>query len=182
MTDINRRAGRYNEIAGYLGYGYTFYDFTAKAAYVYKACGGDEEDTQEIEFELEYETPWVTPYWYGRYTFHPYDLVYWQTGLKRAFRPLEKLTVLPYGLLDWGDSQLFAFKYGLSQGEFHGGVSAIDVGICGKYAITEWFGLWAQFDAFWIVNPQARQANQDRGGVTSRNEICVFSFGIEFRI
>jgi len=62
MTDINERAGRYNEIASFLGYGYTFYDLTAKAAYVYEACAGDEGDTQEVEFELEYETPWVTPY------------------------------------------------------------------------------------------------------------------------
>jgi len=62
MTDINGRAGRYNEIESYLGYGYTFYDFTAKVAYVYEACGGEEGDTQEVEFELEYETPWVTPY------------------------------------------------------------------------------------------------------------------------
>jgi len=62
MTQVNRRSGRYNEIAGYLGYGYTLCDFTAKAAYVYEACGGDEDDTQEVEFELEYETSWVTPY------------------------------------------------------------------------------------------------------------------------
>jgi len=62
MTDINERRGRYNEIASYLGYGYTFRDLTAKAAYVYEACAGEEGDTQEVEFELEYETPWVTPY------------------------------------------------------------------------------------------------------------------------
>ena len=35
---------------------------SAKAAYVYKSVFDDDEsDTQEVELELEYETPWVTP-------------------------------------------------------------------------------------------------------------------------
>lgn len=62
MTDINERRGRYNEIESFLGYGLSFGDFTAKAAYAYKACGGEESDTEQIEFEVEYETPWVTPF------------------------------------------------------------------------------------------------------------------------
>ena len=62
MTDIDGRKGRYNEIESFVGYGFSIGDFTAKAAYVYKACGGDEPDTQEVEAELEYETPFVTPF------------------------------------------------------------------------------------------------------------------------
>ena len=62
MTDIEGRRGRYNEIESAAGYGFSIDGFSAKAAYVYKACGGDESDTQEVEIELEYETPWVTPF------------------------------------------------------------------------------------------------------------------------
>ncbi len=62
MTDIEGRRGRYNEIESAAGYGFSLGDFKAKAAYVYKACGGDEHDTQEVEIEMEYETPWVTPF------------------------------------------------------------------------------------------------------------------------
>ena len=150
---------------------------------LYKKFKDSDAPLSETEWRVrqELETPWVTPYWFGRYTFRPYDLVYWQTGLKRTFAPWEGLTLMPFGFLDWGDHQLFAFKYGLSQGEFHGGVSAIDIGVRGNYAVTEWFGIWAQVDGYWLVNQQARQANRDRGGITSRNEICVFSLGIEFR-
>ena len=62
MTNVERRRGRYNEIESFAGYGFSVGDFSAKAAYVYKKCGGDEHNTQEVEFELEYETPWVTPF------------------------------------------------------------------------------------------------------------------------
>lgn len=62
MTNIDRRRGRYNEIESFAGYGITLGDFSAKAAYVHKACGGDEPNTQELELELEYETPFFTPF------------------------------------------------------------------------------------------------------------------------
>ena len=62
MTDVNGRRGRYNEIESAAGYELSLGDFTGKAAYVYKACGGDEPDTQEVELEMEYETPWFTPF------------------------------------------------------------------------------------------------------------------------
>lgn len=62
MTGVEGRKGRYNEIESAIGYGFALGDFKAKGAYVYKKCGGDEHNTQEVEFELEYETPWVTPF------------------------------------------------------------------------------------------------------------------------
>lgn len=62
MTGVNDRRGRYNEIESCLGYGFELGDFSAKAAYVYKAVGVEgEPDSQEVELELEYETPWITP-------------------------------------------------------------------------------------------------------------------------
>ena len=54
--------GRYNEIETEAGYGLKLGDFAAKAAYIYKACGGDEPNTQEVELEFEYDAPWVTPF------------------------------------------------------------------------------------------------------------------------
>ena len=62
MTGVNGRRGRYNEIESFLGYGFTLGDFTAKSAYVCKSVFVGEPDTQEAEVELEYETPWVTPF------------------------------------------------------------------------------------------------------------------------
>ncbi|MBR4258900.1 MAG: hypothetical protein IKQ17_07710 [Kiritimatiellae bacterium] len=62
MTNVEGRRGLYNEIETEAGYRFSLGDFTAKAAYVYKACGGDEHNTQEIELEMEYETPWFTPF------------------------------------------------------------------------------------------------------------------------
>lgn len=60
LTDVNERRGRFNEIESFLGYGFRLGDFSAKAAYVYKSVFDDEEsDTQQVEVELEYETPWV---------------------------------------------------------------------------------------------------------------------------
>lgn len=62
MTGINDRRGRVNEVESFLGYGFKKGDISARAAYVYKSVYGDESDTQEVEVELEYETPWVTPF------------------------------------------------------------------------------------------------------------------------
>ncbi len=62
MTNVDGRRGRYNEIETEAGYGLKLGDFAAKAAYVNKACGGDEPNTQEVELEFEYETPWVSPF------------------------------------------------------------------------------------------------------------------------
>ena len=63
LTDVNERRGLFNEIESFLGYGFKWDDFSAKAAYVYKSVFDDDEsDTQEVELELEYETPWVTPF------------------------------------------------------------------------------------------------------------------------
>jgi len=62
MTDINERAGRCNELECVLGYGYTLWDFTARAGYIYKKCYFEETDVQEVALEFEYETEWVTPY------------------------------------------------------------------------------------------------------------------------
>lgn len=63
MTGINDRRGRSNEIESFLGYGFAWGDFSARAAYVYKSVFVEgEPDTQEVELELEYETPWLTPF------------------------------------------------------------------------------------------------------------------------
>ncbi len=62
MTDANRRKGRYNEIESFAGYGLSLGDFSAKAAYVHKTRAGDEANTQELELELEYETPFLSPF------------------------------------------------------------------------------------------------------------------------
>ena len=136
----------------------------------------------EWRYRQEVETPWLTPYFYLRQTFTPYSLTYWQTGLKRALDAPYDLHVQPFAHLDWGDESLFAFKYGESLGRFSGGVSAADVGVRIDRWLGAGFSIWAQVEGYWIVNRDVRRANRDRASVTSRNEIAVFSLGVEFRL
>lgn len=144
---------------------------------------GGETPFPEVEWRVRQElsTPVVTPYYYLRHTFRPYSLTYWQTGFKRPSDVRNDMTVTPFAFLDWGDGNLFAFKYGESRGHLDGGVSALDVGVRGDWKINAFFSVWLQLDGYWIVNGKARAANRDRASVTSRNEIAVLSFGVTFR-
>ena len=105
MTNVNGRRGRYNEIAAAAGYGFTLGDLSAKASYIYKACGGDEEDTQEVNIEAEYETPWVTPFleWNCDVDKKP-GAMYGAVGLKRDWAIAEWLTVSTYGGIGAGNA------------------------------------------------------------------------------
>lgn len=95
MTNVNGRRGRYNEIESFLGYEFTYQDFTAKIAYIYKAIGESEEkDTQEIEFELAYETPWVTPFVMGNFDVKEADgAFYGRIGVAREWDVVDGLTL-----------------------------------------------------------------------------------------
>jgi len=105
MTNVNGRRGRYNEIASSAGYGARFGDFSAKAAYVYKACGGDEEDTQEVNLEAEYETAWATPFleWNCDVDRKP-GAMYGAIGLKREWEIAEWLVVSAHGGVGAGNA------------------------------------------------------------------------------
>ncbi len=135
----------------------------------------------EWRVRIELDAPYATPYVFLRQTFIPYSLTYWRTGLKRVFALGEDVSVMPYSYLDWGDGNLFDFKYGQSQGHIRGGVSAMDAGIRMNCRLVECVSLWMQLDGYTIVNQRARRANDTRGSVTSRNGIVVFSTGLEVR-
>ena len=105
MTNVDGRRGRYNEIAASAGYGAKFGDFSAKAAYIYKKCGGDEENTQEVNLELEYESPWVTPFleWNCDVDKKP-GAMYGAFGLKREWEIAEWLVASTYGGIGAGNA------------------------------------------------------------------------------
>ena len=104
MTDINGRRGQYEEIESFLGYGFTWGDFTAKAAYVYKSVFVDEPDTQEVELELEYETPWVTPFVALECdTSAKPGALYGVLGLHRDWELCEWLTLVTCGGVGFGN-------------------------------------------------------------------------------
>ena len=150
---------------------------------LYRPFKGEAETPfPEVEWRVrqELDTPWITPYFYLRHTFKPYSLTYWQTGLKRTLDVADKVSVMPFTFLDWGDDNLFAFKYGESRGHLDGGVSSLDVGVRGDWRINGFFSAWLQVEGYWLVNAKARAANRDRASVTSRNEIAVVSFGVTF--
>ena len=105
MTNVDGRRGRYNEIAASAGYGAKFGDLSAKAAYIYKKCGGDEENTQEVNLELEYESPWVTPFleWNCDVDKKP-GAMYGAFGLKREWEIAEWLVATTYGGIGAGNA------------------------------------------------------------------------------
>ena len=104
MTGINDRRGRVNEIESFLGYGFSLGDFSAKAAYVYKSVYGDEPDTQEVEVELEYETPWVTPF-FGLIcdTHEKPGALYGEVGLSREWALCDRLTLVTLAGIGFGN-------------------------------------------------------------------------------
>jgi len=109
MTNVHGRRGHYNEIATSAGYGAKFGDFSAKAAYIYKKCkecAGEKEHTQEVDLELEYETPWVTPFleWNCDIDDKP-GAMYGAFGLKRAWELSEWLVASAYGGIGAGNAK-----------------------------------------------------------------------------
>ena len=105
MTGINDRRGRANEIESFLGYGFTRGDFSARAAYVYKSVYvEDEPDTQQVEVELEYETPWVTPFVELMCdTCEKPGALYGVVGLTRDWELCDRLTLVTYGGIGFGN-------------------------------------------------------------------------------
>ena len=109
MTNVHGRRGHYNEIATSAGYGVKFGDFSAKAAYIYKKCkecAGEKEHTQEVDLELEYETPWVTPFleWNCDIDNKP-GAMYGAFGLKRAWELSEWLVASACGGIGVGNAK-----------------------------------------------------------------------------
>ena len=105
MTGVNGRRGRCNEIESFLGYGFKWGDFSAKAAYVYKSVFDDDEpDTQEVEVELEYETPWVTPFVELECdTRAKPGALYGEAGLHREWELCDVLTLVTCGGIGFGN-------------------------------------------------------------------------------
>jgi len=104
LTNVNGRRGRYNEIESFFGYGYTFGDLSAKAAYVYKNCAGDESNTQSVEVELAYETEWVTPFVELECdTADRAGALYGVAGLEREWELTEWLSAVVNGGIGFGN-------------------------------------------------------------------------------
>ena len=105
MTAVNGRRGRYNEIESFLGYGFSLGGLLAKAAYVCKSVGTDgEPDTQEVEVELEYETPWITPFLALECDTHEKPgALYGEIGLSREWELCDRLTLVTCGGIGFGN-------------------------------------------------------------------------------
>lgn len=106
LTNVNHRRGRYNEIESFLGYCLPLGDFSAKAAYAYRACGGDEPDTQLAEIELEYKTPIVTPFFEGEWDTHDVaGALYGCLGAKYDWKICEDILATPYLGVGFGNAK-----------------------------------------------------------------------------
>jgi len=151
MTNVNGRRGRYNEISPTAGYGAKFGDFSAKVAYIYKKCrecAGEKEHTQEVNFELEYETPWVTPFleWNCDIDKKP-GAMYGSVGLKREWEIAEWLVASACGGIGAGnasrnrldfDSDRCAFR------DMHLGAE-LEIALCPNVKLVPSVDLYDQF-------------------------------------
>ncbi len=150
MTDIEGRKGRYNEIECPVGYEHAFGDFKARAAYVCKICGGEEPDTQEVEIELEYETPWLTP-------FVECDLdvdrkagaLYSAFGVSRAWEFDEWAALVAKGGVGFGNAYRNAADFGsdkYAMRDIHLGL-ALELEVCPHVKIVPGVDLYDYFTA-----------------------------------
>ncbi len=148
MTNVDGRRGRYNEIETEAGYGLKLGDFAAKAAYVYKACGGDEPDTQEVEFEFEYETPCVTPVlglncdidkWSGA--------LYGVFGLKREWELVEGIGLSTHAGIGVGNSRRNSADFESDRFAFRDmNVGAeLEIELCPHVKLAPFIDLYDQF-------------------------------------
>ncbi len=148
MTNTHGRRGRYNEIAAFAGYGVSLGDFSAHAAYFHKECGGDEPNTQEIGFGLEYETPYATPFIEGSFDVDSNaGALYTAFGLKRDWELAEWATLSACGGIGIGndrrnradfDSYKWAFR------DMHIGMS-MALEVCPHVKIVPFVDLYDQF-------------------------------------
>ena len=148
MTNVNGRRGRYNEIASAAGYGARIGDFSAKAAYIYKACGGDEEDTQEVNLETEYETPWITPFleWNCDIDKKP-GAMYGSIGLKREWEIAEWMVASTYGAIGAGNASRNRLDFDTDRCAFrdmHVGAE-MEIELCPNVKLAPCVDLYDQF-------------------------------------
>ena len=148
MTNVERRRGRYNEIESFAGYGFLLGDFSAKAAYVYKACGGGEHDTQEIEFELECETPWVTPSLECELDVDDTaGATYGAFGLRREWKIADWLSLCPNGGVGFGNAYRNRTDFGsdkMAMRDIHAGLE-VEIELCPRVKLIPGVDLYDQF-------------------------------------
>lgn len=148
MTNIERRRGRYNEIESFVGYGLTIGDLSAKAAYVHKKCGGDESDTQEVDLELEYETPWLTPFAECELDIDDKaGALYDAFGLKREWELAEWAKLCTYGGVGVGNAYRNRTDFGsdkIAMRDMHIGLE-LELELCQHVKLVPGADLYDQF-------------------------------------
>lgn len=148
MTNIDGRRGRYNEIETFLGYEYAFGDFTARAAYVYKKCVHEEPDTQEVELEFEYETPWATPFLgFEMDTKQKPGATYGAFGVRRELELVEGVTAIPLAGIGFGTAgrnELDFEKHAFAFRDIHVGLE-FEIELCKHLKLVPSVDLYDQF-------------------------------------
>lgn len=150
LTNINGRRGRYNEVESFAGYGYRFGDLTVKAAYVYKHCIVEQMHTQEVQAELAYETPWVSPFVELECDIEDRPgALYGVFGLEREWELADWLALVVHGGIGFGnpyrndacfESNRWAFR------EMHLG-SALEIEVCPHMKLVPMIDFYDYFTA-----------------------------------
>lgn len=136
----------------------------------------------EWRFRQEWINPYVTPFYYVRWGFHPAVKTYWQTGVKRTFSLCERLMLTPFFMAEWGDRKLFESKYGPARnGHYTGGLSALDAGVRVDYPLGDSYSLFLEMQEFALVNTEARRTNRRRRAVNNQNDRFMVMAGFQFR-
>lgn len=151
LTGINRRRGRANELESFLGYEYALGDFKAKAAYVNKSVRVQgEPDTQEVELEFAYLTPWVTPVFSIACDTHAAaGALYGTVGLSHEWTLCEGVNLITVGGIGFGNPRhndwcfardSWAFR------EIHLGVE-LEIELCEHVKLVSGLDLYDAFTA-----------------------------------
>lgn len=129
------------------------------------------------------ENPYVTPYYLLRYAYAGQGWAYWDVGLKRSWELCERLMMTAILFGEFGDARHFAAQYGANvnsrDGEYSAGLMALNLMLRLDYAVTDWFGVYAFYHQFDVLDGDARET-LDRSTVPeAKKDWPMFGIGVE---
>jgi len=128
------------------------------------------------------ENPYVTPYYLLRYAYHGQKWAYWDVGLRRSWEVYERLTLLVAAFGEFGDARQFAAQYGpnvhSATGDYSAGLMALNLMVRLDYAMTDWFGLFAFFHQFDVVDGDARETLDRSSAPEAKKDWPMFGVGV----
>lgn len=147
-------------------------------------CVGDKPTLCHWGGYLGLKNPYVTPFCTYRWADRSQHWSYWDLGLRKPIRPLDRLTLLPMLTFEFGDGRHLYEQYGQnpnsSNGRYSPGLMAMNLMLYAEYALTPWFSLTAFVREFITLNRDGRDALDRRKGNNTLKDMTVFGVGVKF--